>query len=163
MTSADKVKARYPKACARRYRTHGRVVYYLIWSDRSQGCGTECRRLGEGKTATAAWVDAAKKLPAAPAPAAGPAVLQLNLKGIYFDQIAAGAKPFEFRLVTPFWAKRLVGRSYDFVEVARGYPPGGDTTRRLRFPYRGYEIQQLTHEHFGPEPVTVYAIRVGKD
>lgn len=69
------------------------------------------------------------------------AKLTLALKGEYFDAIRAGTKLEEFRLVTPYWRKRLEGRHYDFIELTRGYPRRGDP-------------------HFGPEPVVVFAINV---
>ena len=88
------------------------------------------------------------------------ATLSLNLKGEYFDQIKAGDKKEEFRLYKPFWYKRLKGRHYDQIVLLRGYPPKGDENKRLCIPYRGYKIKTITHPHFGPHPVTVYAIDV---
>lgn len=88
------------------------------------------------------------------------AVLHLPLKGVWFDQIVSGEKTHEFRLVTPFWTKRLEGRSYDLIELSRGYPPRGDETRRIRRPWRGFDRRTITHPHFGDEPVEVFAIRV---
>ena len=58
------------------------------------------------------------------------AVLHLPLKGVWFDQIVSGEKTHEFRLVTPFWTKRLEGRSYDLIELSHGYPPRDDQKRR---------------------------------
>ncbi|WP_336801654.1 ASCH domain-containing protein [Kaistia sp. MMO-174] len=92
---------------------------------------------------------------------AKPRRLTLAVKGEYFDQIACGEKPEEYRLVTAYWTKRLVGRAYDEVEITRGYPPAGDQSRRLVFPWRGYACRQITHPHFGSSPVDVFAIRVG--
>ncbi len=43
---------------------------------------------------------------------ATPRVWYLNLKAAYFDQIAIGEKVFEYRLCTPFWTKRLVGKRF---------------------------------------------------
>lgn len=62
MTSEEKVKAVYPRARAQRYRTNGPGGrgYYLVWSLGPYSSGT--RRLGEGKTASSAWVDAATNL-----------------------------------------------------------------------------------------------------
>jgi len=87
--------------------------------------------------------------------------LHLSLKGEYFDAIRAGTKTEEYRLVTPYWSKRLQGRGYERIELARGYPPLSDQSRRLICPWRGYTIKTITHPHFGPEPVRVYAINVG--
>lgn len=87
--------------------------------------------------------------------------LRLNLKGVYFDQIKSGEKPFEYRLVNEYWKKRLVGKRYDKVIFLRGYPKAGDADKTIVLPYAGYEIQTLTHPHFGKEEVTVFAIHTG--
>ena len=87
-----------------------------------------------------------------------PLVLPLN--GIYFDQIKAGDKPEEFRLITPFWSKRLVGREFSHVELTRGYPARGDKERRLKRQWRGYRTTEITHPHFGDKTVDVFAIDV---
>lgn len=86
--------------------------------------------------------------------------LTIPVKGIYFDQIKAGTKLFEYRLRTPYWDARLVGREYDRVVLTRGYPKATDTECRLELPWRGYDVQTITHPHFGAEPVQVFAIRV---
>ncbi|MCY1167802.1 hypothetical protein D9M73_77750 [compost metagenome] len=88
--------------------------------------------------------------------------LTLPVKGIYFDQIKAGTKTEEYRLCTPYWRKRLEGRTYDQVEVTKGYPKRGDAARRLIRPWRGFTVKTITHEHFGPYPVEVFAIKVGE-
>jgi len=89
-------------------------------------------------------------------------VLTLPLKGIYFDQIASGTKSEEYRLVTPYWRKRLEGREYDCIVLTRGYPAANDHARRLLKPWRGYIERTITHPHFGPDPVRVFAIHVGQ-
>jgi len=86
--------------------------------------------------------------------------LTLPLKREYFEAIKAGAKPEEYRLVTPYWRKRLEGRCYDTIELTCGYPKRDDKSRRLTRPWKGYRITTLTHPHFGPDPVQVYAINV---
>lgn len=85
--------------------------------------------------------------------------LHLNLCGVYFDQIASGEKVFEFRDAAK-WSKRLQGKSFDQVLVKRGYPRKDDVSRILVRPWRGYEMQTITHPHFGPNPIEVCAIRV---
>lgn len=87
--------------------------------------------------------------------------LVLPVKRCYFEQMRDGVKPFEFRLRTSYWQKRLVGRSYDRVVVTLGYPSKDDCARRLVRPWLGYEEQTITHEHFGSEPVEVFAIKIG--
>lgn len=86
--------------------------------------------------------------------------LHLALKAEYFDAIRDGTKTEEFRLVTPFWEKRLAGRVYARIVLTKGYPAHSDTDRRLERPWRGLEIKSITHPHFGPEPVRVFAIKV---
>ncbi|MDH1341863.1 ASCH domain-containing protein [Ectopseudomonas oleovorans] len=86
--------------------------------------------------------------------------LHLPLKGEYFDQIKAGTKPDEFRLANDYWRKRLVGRTYDRIELTRGYPKRYDADRRLVLPYRGYRLTTITHPHFGDQAVEVFAINV---
>lgn len=87
--------------------------------------------------------------------------LHLNLKAQYFDAIKAGTKLYEFRLRSRFWRKIIEGKDFDRVLVKCGYPARDDANRIMEFPWRGFEIQKITHEHFGPEEVEVFAIRVG--
>jgi hypothetical protein len=86
--------------------------------------------------------------------------LRLNLKAFYFDQIAAGEKSEEYRLVTAYWTKRLAGKSFDGIDLLNGYPKADDASRRLERPWLGYEIKTIEHPHFGERPVQVFAIRV---
>lgn len=46
--------------------------------------------------------------------------------------IAAGIKKEEYRERTVYWHKRL-NQQFDAVEFTLGYPPKGDTSRRMRF------------------------------
>ena len=88
--------------------------------------------------------------------------LTIPVNGVYFDQIARGEKREEYRLRTPFWSKRLVGRTYDAVVLTRGYPRGGgvEGVTRLTRQWRGVVERSLTHPHFGAEQVDVFAIDV---
>ncbi len=86
--------------------------------------------------------------------------LILPLKAEYFHAIKNGSKPWEYRLRTPFWQKRIEGRTYDRVVLTLGYPAADDHARRLVLPWQGYREETLTHPHFGPDPVDVYAIHV---
>jgi hypothetical protein len=88
--------------------------------------------------------------------------LTLPLKAVYFDQIVCGEKPEEYRLTTPYWRKRLEGRSYDRLILWKGYPKRDDTARILVLPYRGYTVKTITHPHFGPNAVEVFAINVDR-
>mgnify|MGYP006284355181 CR=1 FL=1 len=92
-------------------------------------------------------------------------LLHLNLKYEYFDQIHSGEKVEEYRLYNAYWIKRLInpdGTSveYDGILIKRGYPKRGDTSRILERPWRGWTIKEITHPHFGNQPVKVFAIRV---
>ncbi len=89
-------------------------------------------------------------------------VLTIPVNGEYFDQIARGIKREEYRLVTPFWTKRIAGRSYDRVVLTRGYPKGGgvEGVTRLTRRWVGAPQRLITHPHFGPDQVRVFAINV---
>lgn len=87
-------------------------------------------------------------------------VLRLAVKAEYFNAIKAGTKTEEYRLCTVYWHVRIVRRQYDTVEITLGYPKRGDTSRRLIFPWNGFETKTITHPHFGTEPVKVYAIKL---
>lgn len=90
--------------------------------------------------------------------------LYLPLKAVYFGQIRAGTKHEEYRLVTPHWCKRLEGRTYGRIILALGYPKGGgvEDISRLTRAWQGYTVRTITHPHFGPDPVEVFAIDVSE-
>ncbi|OWQ87862.1 RNA-binding protein [Roseateles terrae] len=85
--------------------------------------------------------------------------LILPLKASYFNEIREGTKPEEFRLVTPYWIRRLVGKEFSHIEFTLGYPARSNAERRLIRPWRGMRIATITHPHFGTDPVEVFAIR----
>lgn len=87
-------------------------------------------------------------------------VLNLALKSEYFDAIRDGSKTEEFRLVTPYWRRRLEGRWFAEVHLTKGYPKREDRERHLSRQWKGYRRTTITHPHFGPNPVEVYAIDV---
>jgi len=91
--------------------------------------------------------------------------LILPLNGEYFDQIRGGTKTEEYRLRTDYWHKRIVCRHYDRIVLTRGYPRGGgiEGETRLVRKWRGYRTCTLTHPHFGPHPVNVFAIDVAHE
>lgn len=84
--------------------------------------------------------------------------LTLPLKAEYFNAIKSGEKVEEFRLQTSHWRKRLQGQTYDQIVFTLGYPKADDIERRLTRPWRGYRETVITHPHFGPAPVAVFAI-----
>jgi hypothetical protein len=89
--------------------------------------------------------------------------LVLPLKAEYFNAIRTGEKKEEFRLCTPFWRKRLDGKTFSRVVLTLGYPSRDDEARRLVMPWRGMRETTIRHPHFGPDPVKVYAIKVQQD
>jgi len=88
------------------------------------------------------------------------AVLTLHVKAEYFFGIKNGSKTEEYRLTTPYWRKRIEGKTFDGVELVLGYPKGDDHSRRLLKPWNGYTTKTITHKHFGANPVEVFAIDV---
>jgi hypothetical protein len=90
--------------------------------------------------------------------------LTLRLKKEYFEQIKNRSKPFEFRQDTPYWRKRIIDKKFDAVVFTCGYPKAGDFDKTIIRAWMGYEMQSITHKHFGIEPVSVFAIRAnGED
>lgn len=89
-------------------------------------------------------------------------VLTLNVKTEYFDAIRDGVKTEEYRLVKPYWQKRLE-KPFNEVHILCGYPRKDDVSKRLVFPYRGWTKKEVTHKHFGSEPVQVFAIQLANN
>ena len=65
-------------------------------------------------------------------------VLHLNLYRTYFEQILAGEKLIEYREVTPYWSKRLEGRTYDCIQFRNGY---AKVAPIMIVTYEGFTIQ----------------------
>jgi hypothetical protein len=86
--------------------------------------------------------------------------LVLHLKKQYFEQIKRGQKTMEFRLKTPYWHKRLVGRKYDTIRLLCGYPKADDKENQIICRFKGYRPMIISHPHFGKKPVHVYGIPV---
>lgn len=88
--------------------------------------------------------------------------LILSLKREYFDAIKSGEKHEEYRLCTPYWEKRFSGGvQYDNVILTLGYPKRDDGSRRIIKRWKGMpERRNITHAHFGDEPVEVFVIDV---
>ena len=82
--------------------------------------------------------------------------LHLHVKTIYFRQIESGEKVTEYRLASDHWINLLIDRKYNNVVIHNAFKPGDHN--RLTFNYRGFVREIITHPHFGPDPVKVYAI-----
>lgn len=89
-------------------------------------------------------------------------VLHLNLKGEYFDAIKSGEKLEEYHLYNEYWQKRLLFKEYDGIVLKRGYPKRGDVKNTIERLWRGWTIKEITHPHFGPDPVKVFAVIVNE-
>lgn len=90
-------------------------------------------------------------------------ILTLNLKREYFEQIKSGIKTEEYRLCTPYWSKRLEGKTFDKIIIKLGYPKNDEIEKIIEFPWKGYKKRKITHKHFGSNPVKVYAIKLIKE
>lgn len=92
--------------------------------------------------------------------------LNLHVKTEYFEAIKRGEKNEEYRLHTGYWVKRLVempsGKKREFgnVVIHNAYMAGNEN--RLTFPWHGWILKTIMHPHFGPAPVTVFAIKLEK-
>lgn len=86
--------------------------------------------------------------------------LILPLKREYFEQIKSGEKVEEYRLYNDYWYRRLHMRHYGRIILTLDYPKADDQERRIIKPWRGYVERTITHPHFGPNPVRVFAINV---
>lgn len=59
--------------------------------------------------------------------------------------------------------KRIAELEAREVVLPQRYPKRGDASKRIDVPYAGYEVKVITHPHFGPDPVKVFAIKVNID
>lgn len=87
-------------------------------------------------------------------------ILQLAVKGEYFDAMVSGDKTEEYRIYNEYWEKRFMFNKFDTLIITKGYPKREDNSRRLVLPFKGFTIKTITHPHFGDEPVKVFAIKV---
>lgn len=86
--------------------------------------------------------------------------LILPLKGEYSIRSRQAPRRRNIALVNDYWRARLYLKEYDRIVLTRGYPKREDTERRMVLPYRGYAVKQITHPHFGADPVFVFAINL---
>jgi hypothetical protein len=88
--------------------------------------------------------------------------LRLSLKTEHYRSIEDRSKKEEYRLRTPYWRMRIEGRTFSGIILTLGYPSTDQADRIMERPWRGYEVKTITHPHFGPDPVEVYAIKVNE-
>jgi len=88
--------------------------------------------------------------------------LVLHVRKVYFDQIKSGEKKFEYRERTPYWEKRLRGKSFQRIVICAGYPTLGEYDRIITRPWKGFQEARIIHPHFGPRMVDVFAVVVNE-
>jgi len=96
--------------------------------------------------------------------------MHFHVKTEYFEAIKRGEKTEEYRLRNQYWRRRLIyfnteryrdlPKRFRYVVIHNAYKSGDEN--RLAFPWRGWTLKTITHPHFGPEPVTVFAIKLEK-
>lgn len=86
-------------------------------------------------------------------------VLRLAVRKEYFYEIKAGIKKEEYRLIKPYWIKRLSNK-YDEVWITCGYPKNCEADKILKFKYNGFYIKKINHKEFGNSEIEVYAIKL---
>jgi hypothetical protein len=90
--------------------------------------------------------------------------LVLTVLKKYFDQIKSGEKTVEYRLYKSYWISRIENKHFDEIEIRWGRPTRDALKNGLAdilwFPWKGYAIETIMHEHFGSEPVKVFAIKL---
>ncbi len=90
--------------------------------------------------------------------------LHLHVRTVYFSAVKAGAKTEEYRMHNAYWVRKLVDmpsgakREFDGLVIYNAYQPGAEN--RLELPWRGWKLKGITHPHFGPDEVTVFAIKL---
>lgn len=85
--------------------------------------------------------------------------LFLTIHRKYFEEILFGLKREEYRIVKPFFEKKIVGKHYDTITFQNGY---SKKSPRLTAQYLGFNIVEMQHEFFGSEKVKVFEIKIGK-
>ncbi|MGL4379259.1 MAG: hypothetical protein ACRCT1_22670 [Microcoleaceae cyanobacterium] len=76
--------------------------------------------------------------------------LFLILKKEWFDAIRSGRKKEEYRAITPYWEKRLEGKSYDYITFQLGYE-SPESDERFTIPLSGISKGYPNPEWAPPE------------
>ena len=58
--------------------------------------------------------------------------LHLNLKKEYFEEIKSGEKEFEYREITPYWRKRLTGKTFVRIIIKGGYLTADNALKAMK-------------------------------
>ena len=83
-------------------------------------------------------------------------ILHIHVKKKYWLQVKDKVKNKEYRLIKPYWIKRLK-KDYDLIYYWLAY-----TSKKLIFEYNGYVRTAIKHKEFGDKPVNVFAIDLTK-
>lgn len=66
-------------------------------------------------------------------------VLYIPIERKWFEMIARGLKPWEYRAIKKHWRTRIEGREYDEVLLHCGYGPD---VPKMRLAWKGYKIRK---------------------
>ena len=80
-------------------------------------------------------------------------ILHIHPRYIYYDLAEKGLKDEEYRLIKPYWTKRLEGKNYDLIYYWRAF-----TKKKIIFKYDGKKKITIVHKEFGNKPTKVYAV-----
>lgn len=84
--------------------------------------------------------------------------LFIILKGEYFHQIAAGTKTEEYRIISDYWAKKIIDRHYSHIVFQLGYSASAP---RMTIEYLGYTKKVISSVVYNDQ-VEVFALKLGK-
>lgn len=84
--------------------------------------------------------------------------LHLVVTKKWFDLIKSGQKKEEYRVVKPFWEKRLK-KEYHSILFQLGYSKNAP---KMKIEYKGLETREIISEHFGIFPVNCYVLKLGE-
>lgn len=83
-------------------------------------------------------------------------ILHIHVKEEYWKQVRDKQKNKEYRLIKPYWIKKLK-QDYNLIYYYLGY-----TSKKLIFKYDGFVKTVIKHKEFGDKPVNVFAIDLTK-
>jgi hypothetical protein len=96
--------------------------------------------------------------------------LHLHVKTEYFEAIKRGEKTEEYRLVNEYWLTRLARITYVDARLVPSQLIAGIVIHNayrfaapeniIKFPWRGWTLELITHPHFANKPALVFAIKL---
>lgn len=98
--------------------------------------------------------------------------LHFSLTKKWFDFIKSGEKKEEYRLLTPYWSKRLCDfnkkenvyeiHKFKYVEFTHGYPKKDDKDKRVKFKIDDITIGLGKQEWGAKEGMNYFVIKIGE-